>query len=69
MKITLNISDELIKKSNGDLTITLNLEKPVESPNVQISEQGESNKQGFKSGTPSSNNGGLSFTFLNKLLG
>jgi hypothetical protein len=69
MKITLNISDELIEKSKGDLTITLNLEKKSESPMIQNSEQLESDKQTFKSGTPSNKNGGLSFNFLNNLLG
>jgi hypothetical protein len=69
MKITLNISDELIEKSKGDLTITLNYEKSVKSPSIQYSEQTESNEQTFKSGTPSNSNGGLSFNFLNKLLG
>lgn len=70
MKITLNISDELIEKSKGDLIITLNYQKNTESPSIQYSEQMESNKQTFNSETPSSdNNGGLSFGFLNKLLG
>lgn len=70
MKITINITDELLEKVNGDLTITLNYKKSeelVESPKPNLVKQVTSKVQSFLSGDNSNSKSGMTFTELNNL--
>lgn len=70
MRITLNITDELIEKANGDLTITLNLKstEKAESPKPNPIERVTSAAKSFLSGDRSSkSNSSVSFSELNNL--
>lgn len=70
MNITLNITDELLEKANGELTITLNYKKSEEvvTPKPSAVEKIISKTQSFLSGDRSSkSNAGMSFAELNNL--